>query len=461
MIDNRLEKKILQNIKWIAERDDTEAFDSFDLGQKRLPTYNTTRHTANGWDTSQSNQSKDNWVEYPDSLWIEARDYDPEVGIMTIYFKPLPTNAKSPVVLGIGDPIDWGFVHSFDNGLQSQGLGNAEGHARPNSQGKFYKEFIEQGRWVEKNGTMIYKPNTKRVVEAVTLEELEIKEKELKRMKDEGVIDEQGKKIQSPKISKIVNSIYHIPRKNFLKQLSVDKIKSDSKRYALNFIAKGFGYKNGNEMKNTLQKNVTKKIVDKLNLHQMVNKVKSYNGAKSELSRLVNKKGALNILRTSPGRNAAMRALGKGSSKALVSESAAEGMMASGAALAPETAGVSVVIAAGVSVALSIFKSHKHIDRMQKAVGKEALGAINVYAFKKVLQDEVKLHIKRVGVKDLLKGVKENKSLKWGELNKNGDLKTIYSRSQQILANRTNARGLWDIAKNDANKNRNKKNKWD
>lgn len=457
------EKLIQRNIEFKAR--DMEAFPGFDggspnyetdyhMGTRRDPVYFTKKNhhslgkgkgsIEGGWNTEIDGQESPTYQDFPESSWIEARDYNPEHGILTIYFDPFETNGKPPVILGLGNPLDWSFVHSFDNGIQSKGNGYSKRKgknivARANSQGAFYKEYIQQYRTIyDRNGKFLrIEPNTKRVVDAVySLEEIE-----------EMLAARKNRKYTKQQ-NRVIHSVFHAPSKTFLKQLSVDSMKSRIKDYAFKKIEKQLGDKKWIVNK----KAVTEKIINKLAPNSILEKVKSYNGAKAELSKLVNKKGAMSLA-TKGGRKAAMGAIGKGArgaTKAIISEGAAEGtVMTAGAGLAPETAGVSVAIAAGVTVAMSVFKKQKHTERISKMAGKEAIGSFQIVAMKKIIMEDVKLHIKRVGVKPLVKGVVDHHSLKWSD-NKIG----INERKAKILNNRTDMRALWNMANEDASKSK-------
>lgn len=454
------ERLIQKNIEFKAR--DMKAFPEFDggspnyktdyhMGMRRDPVYSTTKDhhsigknkgsVPGGWNTETDGQDSSTYMDYPESSWIEARDYDPEHGVLTIYFDPFETNGKPPVIVGIGNPVDWSFVHSLDNGIQSKGSGYSRKRkrsitARANSQGAFYKEYIQQYRNIyDKNGRFLRtEPNKKRVIDAVySLEEVE-----------EMVAVRKNRKY-SPQQNRVLNSVYHVPSKNFIRQLSADAMENRIKDFALKQIEKKLGDKGWMVNKAA----ITEKIINRLAPKSILNKVKSYNGAKAELSKLVNRKG-LKSMASKGGRRAAMGALRRGATRAVISEGAAEGaVMATGAAAAPETAGISVLVAAGVEVALGIIRKQKHAERISKVVGKEAIGSFQIVAMKKILMEDVKLHIKRVGVQPLVKGVIQNRSLKWSD-NKVG----LNERKAKILQNSTNMRELWKMADEDARKSK-------
>lgn len=438
MINIDLESIIKKHLEF-KERD-MNAYPDFDggvyqddlhTGMRRDPVYHTQkdRHPnpeKEGWNSAGDNQVSPTYQDYPESSWIEAREYDPEHGICTIYFDPYETNGKPPVVVGVGKPVDWAFVHSLDNGIQSGGNGYSKRskkrvRPRPNSQGAFYKQYIQQYHYIyDYDGVIIgTEPNKSRIVEAVSLDDLE------------GPIEGHN--------HRVLNSLYHIPKKRWLNQMR-NEVKKSVKEWATNHVIETLKSKGWYVNKNA----VLDKLINKLNLDSIINKVKSYNGAKAELTRLINKKGAARIVSTRKGRRAGMKALRKG---AVISEGAAE-TMAVGAAAAPETAGMSVLIAAGVTVSMSLFKRQKMSQRMHKTLGSEGMGSIQIYALKKVIKDDIALHIKRTGIKPFIAGVKEHNSLKWSD-NKHG----INERGRTILSNSTNLRGLWDQAGRDAVKN--------
>ncbi|MFV0557017.1 MAG: hypothetical protein ACK5LM_07965 [Lactovum sp.] len=122
-------------------------------------------------------------------------------------------------------------------------------------------------------------------------------------------------------------------------------------------------------------------------------------------------------------------------------KAAKAGVMEAGEMGAVETGGASILIAAGVSFAGKLIAKQKQAESMSRAFGNtETFGAIQIVAFKRALADNVKLHIKRVGMASLIKGVAQNKSLKWQEKG------YLNPRQREILNTASETKKIWKFA---------------
>lgn len=421
---------------------------AYHTGYKRHPVWSTKRdhHSigrkhgsaeGGGWNTSElgvdeapEGHEEKGYKDFPDSSWIEAREFKPDVGIMVIYFRAMATNAKPPVVLGIGDPITWDFVISFDNGIQSKG--GEWGSPRANSQGAFYKTYIEQFKWVvNKDGSRTKVPNTKRIIQAVPLDDLQMKHKEFEEAVKNGILDENGNKIRSKHLEQTIYSAYHIPAKNFLRQLSPDRLARAARRHVVGKIKDKI-----RSMGKKEKTDAVKKVAKGMDMKKIMKGVANMPGALKTISESSTTK---NIGRVA-GKITKMRKASKAGK--LAAKTARAGMkMEAGAALAPETGGLSILIAAGVNFAGNLMAKQKQAKDLSTMFGKtETFGAVQIVAFKRALADNAKLHIKRVGLATLIKGVAQNKSLKWEEKG------YLNPRQRAILKTGSETSKIWGFA---------------
>lgn len=307
-----------------------------------------------------------------DSTWLDAYDYDEETGILVIYFQPLKTNCKPPVVLGImGGSIPPSFVKALEMGIYSYY------HGYDNSPGAFYKKYIQQDySFFDKKGVFQTVKNPYRVVDAVSMEDV-----------NESLI----KINKSTRIPQVYKDVLNLPGKKFFKQLSPESLEKEIKKYAMNKLKNAIETKTGKELNKQV---AIEKVINKIIPWNIMNEVRGTQQALNVLGKGVAKKGVKAFdtgNRIALARNATGAAINEGS------------LIAAGVEMAPETMGISLAIAGMLGITAKMLKNQQGIQKTKKILGRDAISVFEVLAYKKIIKRELARHIRTVGIEVLKK----------------------------------------------------------
>lgn len=338
--------------------------------------------------------------DFEDSHWLGHRIFYKEFGILVIYFNPITTNGKPPVLLGlIGAPITESFVGALDEGIYSNYYGY------DNSSGAFYKKYIQQYEWINeivsykteikgkrrKDKYKGYIKNPTRVVDAVSLDDITNWEQKMTELEksDEAQRKKLGiflRLIRSDTISHYNGSRAERYMKDYmkkkLKDFSLKKLGSFSSKYG-------------------------EKIASRIGMGKLLNMFKSTQASTKYLEAYLRRKGTVGLAKnisfaTRNARRAGLLAAGE-----------------KGAALAPETFGLSLLIPLGISLT----RQHKkNSSFMQKMIGSQGMGStglnmIKIHAIRKYIEQELQRELKREFVENGLRGLTGIKNL----VNKNSN----------------------------------------
>lgn len=364
MID--IEKLIQSNIEY--SKDKLFGGTATGLGNKNQRFY----YPNAPWNYADKKKAEEHFDEvdtkdFERSHWLLFRTYYKDTGILIIYFNPIETYGKPPIVLGVdGPPIPPAFVKALDEGIYSSFYGY------DGSSGAFFKKYIQQYMW--NDAIKDYIENPTKVVNAVTLEELEEARPKIEKLK----------KSKDP-LENMVAEQLMTPSQKF-RHMLVDN--STIKKYANEYVKNKIGKFAKEKLGLNLADIGVSKYIDKLGAkiipEKLLAQVNGTNKAITSLTREINRKG-LGQLARSGGR----KTLATNAKRAIGSEVA---VGEAGIAAAPETAGLSLLIAAGITITSTMKKNQSTI---KKVSGNEGMDIIQILAFKKLLGGEIKRELKR------------------------------------------------------------------